>query len=145
MLSLRPNMGRVNSPSLTPTQRRELELGVRDGKSHCFRMRCQSILLKSEGRTSKEVGKITGMCHVSVNTWVRRYQAEGLQGLKTKFGRGRKSIIENRDTEAVLSAIKANRQRMRTAKAEWEQHSGKKVCDNTFKRFLKSLAEDISV
>jgi len=108
-------------------------------------MRCQCILLKSEGRTSKDVGKITGMCHVSVNTWVRRYKAEGLQGLSTKPGRGRKPVIEDSDKDAVLSAIKANRQRLQSAKAEWEQESGKKVCSNTFKRFLKSLAENISV
>jgi transposase len=138
-------MGRVNTPSLTPAQRSELELGIRDGKSHCFRMRCQSILLKSEGRTSKDVGRITGLCNVSVDTWVRRYKSEGLHGLITKFGRGRKSIIEDCDKEAILSAIKSNRQRMQTAKAEWEQQSGKKVCTNTFKRFLKSLADDISV
>jgi len=138
-------MGRVNTPMLTSPQRRELESGFRDGKSHCFRMRCQCILLKSEGRTSKDVGKITGMSHVSVNTWVRRYKAEGLQGLATKHGRGRKPIIEDSDKDAVLSAIKANRQRLQTAKAEWEQQSGKKVSSNTFKRFLKSLAEDISV
>jgi len=138
-------MGRVNTPSLTPSERSELELGLRDGKSHCFRMRCQSILLKSEGRTSKDVGSITGMCNVSVDTWVKRYMSEGLQGLITKSGRGRKSIIEDSDKASVLSAIKANRQRMQTAKAEWEQQSGKKVCTNTFKRFLKSLADGISV
>ena len=138
-------MGRVNTPWLTPSHRRELESGVRVGKIHCFRMRCQSILLKSEGRTSKDVGSITGMCNVSVDTWVKRYKAEGLQGLSTKPGRGRKSIIEDHDKEAVLSAIKSNRQRMQTAKAEWEQQSGKKVCNNTFKRFLKSLVDDINV
>ena len=138
-------MGGVNTPMLTPVQRRELESGFRDGKSHCFRKRCQCILLKSEGRTSKDVGSITGMCNVSVDTWVKRYKSEGLQGLVTKSGRGRKPIIEDSDKDAVLSAIKANRQRMQTAKAEWEQESSKKVSNNTFKRFLKSLAEDISV
>jgi transposase len=138
-------MGRVNTPTLTLEQRRELEFGVRDGKSHSFRKRCQSILLKSKGRTSRDVGKITSMCNVSVDTWVKRYKAEGLHGLITKFGRGRKPIIEEHDKEAVLSAIKANRQRMQTAKAEWERASGKKVCNNTFKSFLKSLADDISV
>jgi transposase len=123
----------------------ELESGFRNGKSHCFRMCCHSILLKSEGRTSKEVGALTEMCNVSVNSWVNRYKTEGLSGLSTKPGRGRKPIIEDRDKESVLSAIKANRQRMQTAKAEWEQQSGKKVCNNTFKNFLKSLADDINV
>ena len=138
-------MGRVNTPILTPEQRRALESGLRDGQSHCFRMRCQSILLKSEGRTSKEVGTITGMCHVSVNSWLNRYKSEGISGLCTKSGRGRKPVIDREeDKESILVAIKANRQRMRTAKSEWEAKSGKSVSDSTFKAFLKSLADDIN-
>ena len=129
-------MIRVNKPTLTNEQRKELEVGLKQG---------QSILLKSEGRTSKGVGDITGMCNVSVNNWVKRYNWEGISGLQTKPGRGRKQIIsESKDKEAILSAIKSNRQRMRTAKAEWEQQIGKRVCDSTFKNFFKSLADDIS-
>jgi transposase len=108
-------------------------------------MRCQSILLKSEGRTSKEVGSITGMSHISVNSWLMRYKSEGILGLSTKPGRGRKPILSpTEDKVAILEAIKANRQRMRTAKAEWEAQSGKSVSDSTFKTFLKSLADGIS-
>jgi transposase len=108
-------------------------------------MRCQSILLKSEQRTSKDVGAITGMCAISVNNWVSRYNREGIAGLRTQPGRGRKPILSQVDDKAgILSAIKANRQRMRTAKAQWESESGKKVCDTTFKAFLKTLADDIN-
>lgn len=139
-------MGRVNTPALTATQRQALEKGLREGSSHCFRQRCQSILLKSEGRTSKEVGSITGLCAVSINSWVRRYQSEGLSGLATKPGRGRKAVLSlEADKTSILAAIKANRQRMRTAKAEWESKSGKQVSDSTFKIFLKALADDINV
>lgn len=139
-------MGRVNTPVLTSVQRKELESGLKKGNSHSFRMRCQSILLKSEGRTSKEVGSITGMCHISVNSWLNRYKSEGISGLYTKPGRGRKSILSlEEDKASILESIKANRQRMRTAKAEWEVTSGKSVSDSTFKAFLKSLADDINV
>jgi transposase len=139
-------MGRVNTPILTCEQRQALESGLKQGKSHCFRMRCQSILLKSEGRTSKEVGAITDMSHVSVNSWVKRYKTDGISGLYTRSGRGRKAILSVlEDKESILSSIKANRQRMRTAKAEWESKSGKSVSDSTFKAFLKSLADDINV
>lgn len=139
-------MGRVNTPILTTEQRQELEHGVKHGSKHCFRIRCQSVLLKSDGRNSKDVGAITGMRDVSVNSWVKRYNTEGISGLQTKPGRGRKTIIsEVEDKPAILAAIKANRQRMRTAKAEWEAQSGKKVCDTTFKAFLKTLAENINV
>jgi transposase len=138
-------MGRVNRPLLIPEQRKELERGIKDGASHSIRMRCQCILLKSEGRSSKDAGSITGMCNVSVDNWVKRYNREGIAGLQTKPGRGRRPIIdEQTDKESVLISVKSNRQRMQTAKAEWEQQSGKKVCINTFKRFLKSLADDIN-
>ncbi len=139
-------MGRVNTPVLTSAQCEELETGLKEGNSHSFRMRCQGILLKSEGRTSKEVGSITGMCHISVNSWLNRYKSEGISGLYTKPGRGRKPILNlQEDKDSILEAIKANRQRMRTAKAEWEAKSGKSVSDSTFKTFLKSLADDINV
>lgn len=138
-------MGRVNTPTLTESQRTELALGLKESKSHSFRMRCQSILLKSEGRSSADVGSITGMCGLSVNNWLKRYKAEGMLGLYTKSGRGRKRIITvEEDKESVLEAIRVNRQRMRTAKAEWEATSGKSVSESTFKAFLKSLADDIN-
>lgn len=138
-------MGRVNTPKLLPEQRLELESGFKNSSSHCFRMRCQTILLKSEGRTSKEVGLITGMCHISVNNWTKRFISDGITGLETQSGRGRKPIISTvEDKEAILEAIKKNRQRMQTAKAEWESQSGKSVCRNTFRAFLKTLAEDLN-
>ena len=86
-------MGRVNIPALPAEQRQELEVSFRESTNHCFRQRCQSILLKADGRNSKDVGSITGLCAVSVNNWVKRYQSEGLTGLVTKPGRGRKAIL----------------------------------------------------
>jgi hypothetical protein len=38
-------MGRVNTPRLTLSQPEKLKQGLKQGLSHCFRMRCQSILL----------------------------------------------------------------------------------------------------
>jgi transposase len=109
-------------------------------------MRCQSILLKAEGRTSEETGRITGMCNVSVNSWLKRFKSEGIAGLHTRPGRGRKPIInEQEDRPAILAAIRSNRQRLLTAKAEWEASSGKSVCRDTFRTFLKRLADDINV
>lgn len=138
-------MGRVNRPILTPEQRKELEQGFREGSSHCFRMRCHGILLKADGLKSKAVGAVTGMCAISVNSWVSRYNREGILGLHTKPGRGRKPILSQKDDrDSILAAIKGNRQRMRTAKAQWEAESGKKVGDTTFKAFLKTLADDIN-
>jgi transposase len=137
-------MGRVNTPILSERQRTELENGFKTGKSHSYRMRCQCILLKSDNRKSKDVGKIVGMCHVSVNSWLHRYLNEGITGLLTKEGRGRKPKIDKiTDKSSILEAIKNNRQRLQTAKSEWESESSKSVSRDTFRRFLKALADDI--
>jgi transposase len=137
-------MGRVNTPILSAVSHQELENGYRTGKNHAYRVRCQTILLKSEGRKSKDVGNIVGMSHVSVNSWLSRYKLYGINGLLTKAGRGRKPKIDKcEDTEAVLEAVKSNRQRLQTAKASWEENSGKSVSRNTFRSFLKVLADDI--
>ena len=49
------------------------------------------ILLKSEQRPSVEVVGILGSCEMTVNNWLKRYQSEGIEGLRTRPGRGRKA------------------------------------------------------
>jgi transposase len=139
-------MGRVNTPKLSESAREALEKGYRSGKSHAFRLRCQLILLKSEGRKSEEVASIVKMCKMSVNNWTNRYNREGISGLSTKPGRGRKRLLDKEsDGASILEAVKANRQRVDTAKAEWEAtRSDKTVSRDTFRRFLKALAEGTS-
>ena len=86
-------------------------------------MRCQVILLKSTGRKSEEVAEIIGMTYVSVNAWVKRYKDFGIEGLATKSGRGRKPLLDKEtDKESILQSVKAHRQRVQTAKAEWEEN-----------------------
>jgi transposase len=139
-------MGRVNTPVVSEQQRAALEKGLKTSTSHAFRMRCQAILLKSDGRNSKEVGKIVGLCHVSVNSWLKRYNQQGMEGLVTKPGRGRKpSIHQAEDQEAILLAIKTNRQRISLAKADWQAQrskDSKAVGTTAFRNFLKALADD---
>lgn len=139
-------MGRVNAPKLDEKSKTELEIGIKNGKTHALRKRCQLILLKSENRTSEEVGKILKMCAMSVNNWVERYQAEGISGLRTKRGRGRKPILDKTaDAPMVLSIVKTHRQRIMVAKVEIESRSGKVLSRDTLRRFLKVLADGSSV
>lgn len=137
-------MGRVNTPKLIESAKSALEKGHRSGKTHAFRQRCQLVLLKSEGRKSEEVAEIVKMCKASVNSWTNRYNRDGIAGLETKPGRGRKPVLNKETDEAgILEAVKSNRQRVDIAKAEWEAaNAGKSVSRDTFRRFLKALAEN---
>ena len=134
-------MGKIRGIELTQSQREELEQGYRSGKSHSFRNRCQLVLLKSQERTSKEVADIVKMNQVSVNSWLNRYQSEGIKGLATKPGRGRKPVFDaSIDTKKVRKAVQQERQRLGQAKLLLEQELEKEFSLKTLKRFLKKLS-----
>jgi transposase len=124
--------------------RSALQHGYEQGHSPAFRKRCQMILLKSQGRTSSEIGQIVGSCEMSVHNWVHRYQEEGNTGLHTKPGRGRQAILQECDLEAVQAAVKEHRQRLSVAKAELEQTLGKSFCRKTLADFVKKTVASIN-
>jgi len=130
-------MGKTKVIELTKEQREELENGYREGKTHSFRMRCQMILLKSEKRTSVEVMNILGSCEMTVNNWLKRYEQFGLEGLQTRLGRGRKSILKTEDLELVKAQVKASRQKISVAQVELEASFAKSFSRSTLVRYLK--------
>jgi transposase len=133
-------MGKRRILELEPAQQQALEQAFRTGTSHAFRQRCQIILLKSEGRTSKEVAGLVKQHYVSVNAWLSRYQQAGLDGLRTKPGRGRKALL-NKDSDAALvrQVVQGERQRLNQAKAQIEAQTGRSMSLKTLHRFLKNL------
>ena len=136
-------MGRkVKSIELNMYQRAELENGYKTGRP-IFSKRCHMILLKSESKSSKEVATLLMTNEVSINKWMSRYKKQGIEGLKTKAGQGRKPILNKEvDEEQVKAAVKKERQRLKHAKAELELHIGKEFSLKTLKRFLKKLTAD---
>ena len=137
-------MGKITKIELSESERIKLNLGFKEGSSHCFRMRCKAVLLKSEGLSSEAIGKIVEMTQISVNNWVKRYLLEGISGLEPRKGRGRKPIMDCSDEEAVRKAIENDRQSVNKAREAWQNAVGKEASESTFKRFLSALAQDIS-
>jgi transposase len=84
------------------------------------------------------------MSHISVNSRVKRFKSEGISGLRNKAGQGRKPVLDSEDKRGLLEAVKSHRQRLQTAKAEWEASRGKSISESTLRRFLKVLTEDIN-
>ena len=130
-------MGKTKVIGLTKVQRAELENGYRNGQTHSFRQRCQMVLLKSEERTSVEVVGILGGCEMTVNNWLKRFDAEGIEGLRTRAGRGRKAILQAVDLEQVKRAVKQSRQKISVARAELAESLGKEFSHSSLKRYLK--------
>ena len=138
-------MGKKKVVELSTEQRTELEKGYRKGKSHAFRQRCQMILLKAENRTSMEVVEILGGCEVVVNNWLKRFEAEGIKGLKTRAGRGRPPILSQQNPEhlkKVAAGIKEHPNSVKTVIAKLEEDLGLEMSLDTLKRFLKKMVID---
>ncbi len=133
-------MGKIKTLKLTQAQRNALEQGYREDASHTFRVRCQIMLLKSERRTSAEIAEILGCCEMVVNNWLRRFELEGVAGLRTKPGRGRKPILDaEKDLARVKEAVQANGQRISLATAELETELGKAFSTKTLERYIKNM------
>lgn len=108
---------KIRTIELQAEQRHVLQQGYSKGKSHAFRKRCHIVLLKAEGRASKDTGLIVAMHEISVNNWLNRYEAAGIAGLFTKEGRGRKPLLkEEKDGSIVRDTIAEERQRLNQAK-----------------------------
>jgi transposase len=137
-------VGRIKVVLLSNEARQELEQCFRQSDSAAVRMRSQIILLKSGGRKAEEIASILGCDKDSVHNWVRRYESEGLQGLFTKTGRGRKPIFnKEEDTQSLLRHIEEHRQSLAKAKAAYEAEGGKHASQSTLRAFLKALATPI--
>lgn len=131
-------MGKIKTVVLSESERAALEKGARNGKSFAYRKRCQMILLKADGHTSKAVAQQVGGCEVVVNNWLKRYQEHGIEGLVMRAGRGRPSILQTEsDLETVRLCVQKHRQKVSLAKAELEETLGKEFGILTLKRFLK--------
>lgn len=134
-------MPKVTIVTLSADERAALEKASKYGTTPSFRLRCQAILLKTEKRASLAVAQQLGCCEMSVNDWLKRYQQQGLAGLRVQKGRGRRAILQaDTDLAAVRQAVSGSRQRLSLAKAELEQELGKQFGMLALRRFLKKTA-----
>ncbi|MDR2388979.1 MAG: hypothetical protein LBD89_04235 [Tannerellaceae bacterium] len=75
-----------------------------------------------------------------------RFISEGIEGRENRLGQGAKPIISREaDKETIRKASEADRQSVKAAKAAWEASSDKTASDETFRRFLSALVQNIDV
>jgi transposase len=106
---------------------------------HSFRQRCKMVLLNSEGYTAKDIAVILSSNMASVYNWLNRYNTDGIAGLRTKPGQGRKPILEEEHLSMVRAAVEQERQRLSQARQIIEENIGKKMSQETLTRFLKVI------
>lgn len=103
--------------SLSNQQRTELVQRYKSEKNVCLRDRIHCVLLKADGRTNREVASLLLTSEHSVNDWLDRYGAGGLDALCAWQVGGSDPHLTPEQTERL--------------KAELDQHgfqSAKQVC-----------------
>jgi transposase len=69
--------------------------------------RLRTVLLAKQGFTAPEIATCTGFSRRMAQMWVERYNAEGLAGLETKPGRGRKPPLTPEQAERLKRRLDA--------------------------------------
>ena len=69
--------------------------------------RLRVVLLAKQGFTALEIATCTGLSRRAVQDWVARYNREGLHGLKTRPGQGRKPALTPAQAEQLRQRLDA--------------------------------------
>lgn len=132
--------GKKRNIKLTDDQRSELTKAHKTGVKPSFRQRCHYILLSDQGFSMEEISRIHSISRISLGKWFTRYESDGLAGLGTAKGQGRKVLlrIENQaDAERLEGWVADNAQNLRPVLAQVEEHFGVSICKRTLQRVLK--------
>jgi len=104
-------MKRVHVPPLTGEQLADLEELYQKTATPRYRTRAQMVLLSSEkGLKAEEIAEIVRESHITVLRWLKRYLAEGVEGLQDTPRPGR-SMTVTEDYRAKLTEVVRRRPR----------------------------------
>src|SRR5436305_15275278 len=84
----------VSTLELTAEEKRHLQrVAGRKTGSQRDGLRARIVLRRSEGAREADVADAVGVSLTTVSTWSRRFELEGIEGLKYLPGRGRKAWL----------------------------------------------------
>jgi len=108
------------------------------GKSLQERRRSQALVLSYEGYTKREIASILQVTQRSIFLWLSEFKQRGIESLKAKSGRGRKTKLNSeRDKEIVKKYIEAYPNQPKKAYVLTLEEINIDISYDTFKRFLK--------
>ena len=124
--------------TLTADERSTLSAGRQYHGQYQFRDRCHGLLLSADGHDVAAIMAVLQVSRPTVYTWFNRWESGGLAGLANAAGQGRRPILAAADEEAVIAAVRTNRQQLKEATATLRQELAKEFSARTLRRFLKS-------
>ena len=127
---------------LSGAQRAELDQCYKQGRKAVFRQRCHYILLSDQGKTMEQIADIYQTNRLSIGKWFSRYEQQGVNGLKTNTGRGRKPLLSVDNAEQVAQVeqyLEQDCQDLKQTLRKLTEQQGLSISKYTLKRFLKKL------
>jgi len=140
-------MKAIRVPPLTDTQRDELDRLYRTTKMPRLRTRAQMVLLSAEREL--KVADIASLVRESDDTvarWLKRYRAEGLEGLKDAPRAGRPSEITEAYRSKLLAAVRRRPRSLDLPYSLWTlqrlidylaEETGQRISVETMRQLLK--------
>jgi transposase len=134
---------------MTPIQREQLDRLYRTTKVPRRRTRAQMILLAAEQRLKvPQIAAIVRESEATVLRWLKRYLAEGLEGLHDASRPGRPSEMTEAYRGALLAAVRRRPRSLGLPFSLWTlqrlvdylaEHTRIRVSDETVRRALKQM------
>lgn len=135
---------------LKPKARRRLEALVRRrSPAHWMVCRAQIVLLSHKGYGIQEIGVALSLDHQVVRRWLKRYLAEGFDGLRDRRKTGRPTKFEPCVWQKVATVVVQTPTKFGVARQRWSvralrdffsRRHGLRISASTVSRFLRSMA-----
>jgi transposase len=132
---------------MTSTQREQLDRLYHTTKVPRLRTRAQMVLLAAEqGLRVLQIARIVRESEATVLRWLKRYLAEGLEGLQDAPRPGRPSELTEAYRAALLAAVRRRPRSLGLSFSLWTlqrlvdylaEQTGIRVSDETLRRALK--------
>ena len=120
-------MKRIQIPPLNQEQLSELEELYQKTDKPRYRTRAQMVLLSSEqGLKAEEIAQIVRESDITVLRWLKRYLAEGIEGLKDAPRPGRSVVVTPEYRKRLLEVV---RRRPRSLGLEYSMWSLQRLAD----------------
>ena len=120
-------MKRIQVPPLTEKQLIELEELYQKTKIPRYRTRAQMVLLSAEkGHKAEDIAQIVRESIITVHRWLKRYIAEGIEGLMDSPRPGRSTTVTEGYRKRLLEIV---RRRPRSLGLEYSMWTLRRLAD----------------
>lgn len=134
-------------PPLSAKQKQELEERYRKAKSARLRTRAQIVLLSAEKQMkAPEISELVRESQTTVQRWLKRYMAEGVEGLEDAPRPGKPPTVTQAYREQLLASVRRRPRSLGLEFSLWTlqrladymaEQTGIRVSTETVRRELK--------